>query len=68
MTSRLKTGFLKLLKEDEEFRYAVAGFLGLGEVLKEIKSLQQQTVEYSKRIEEHSRILGEHSKRIEELT
>ncbi|MEM2021923.1 MAG: DUF3782 domain-containing protein [Zestosphaera sp.] len=71
MTSRLKTlktGFLKLLKEDEEFRYAIAGLIGFEEVLKEIKTLQQQTVENSKRIEEHSRVLEEHSKRIEELS
>jgi len=30
----LKTRMLKLLKEDEEFRYAVAGLIGLEEILK----------------------------------
>ncbi|MEM2885844.1 MAG: hypothetical protein QXF24_07130, partial [Thermoproteota archaeon] len=30
----LKKNVLKLLKEDEEFRYAVAGFIGMDEVLK----------------------------------
>jgi hypothetical protein len=31
---RLKSRMLKMLKEDEEFRYAVAGLLGLEEILK----------------------------------
>jgi len=30
----LKAGMLKLLREDEEFRYAVAGLIGLEEILK----------------------------------
>ncbi|RDD53139.1 MAG: hypothetical protein BA066_06010 [Candidatus Korarchaeota archaeon NZ13-K] len=34
----LKRRFLKLLKEDEEFRYAVAGFLGLDELLARLDS------------------------------
>jgi len=32
----LKHEFLKLLKEDEEFRYAVAGLIGLDEILKRL--------------------------------
>lgn len=31
---------LKLLKEDEEFRLAVAGLIGLEEVLRAIRSLE----------------------------
>ncbi len=34
--SRIREELLKLLKEDEEFRYAVAGLLGLEEVLRRI--------------------------------
>jgi hypothetical protein len=33
---RLKSRMLKMLKEDEEFRYAVAGLLGLEEILKRL--------------------------------
>jgi hypothetical protein len=33
---RLKSRILKMLKEDEEFRYAVAGLLGLEEILKRL--------------------------------
>jgi hypothetical protein len=31
---RLKSRILRLLKEDEEFRYAVVGLLGLEEILR----------------------------------
>jgi hypothetical protein len=32
----LKSRMLRLLREDEEFRYAVAGLLGLEEILKRL--------------------------------
>jgi predicted nucleic acid-binding Zn-ribbon protein len=35
---------LKLLKEDEEFRYAVAGLLGLEEILKRLDRNEQELV------------------------
>ena len=41
-TAELKSKVLELLRTDEEFRYAVAGLLGLEEVLKAIKGLQEQ--------------------------
>lgn len=31
---------LRLLKEDEEFRYAVAGYIGLSEVLKRLEAIE----------------------------
>ena len=40
--AELKARFLELLRTDEEFRYAVAGLLGLEEVLKAIRDLQKQ--------------------------
>ncbi|MEM4384853.1 MAG: hypothetical protein QXU44_12490, partial [Candidatus Caldarchaeum sp.] len=47
---RVKRTIFRLLKEDEEFRYAVAGLLGLEEILKrldrheaELASLRQET-------------------------
>jgi len=41
---RLKSRMLKLLKEDEEFRYAVAGLLGLEEILKRLDRNEQELV------------------------
>jgi len=48
----LKSRILKLLREDEEFRYAVAGLIGLDEILKrldrheaELVKLRQDVVE-----------------------
>ena len=37
----LKKEILRLLKEDEEFRYAVAGLIGLDKILNELKSLRE---------------------------
>ncbi|NOZ58714.1 MAG: DUF3782 domain-containing protein [Euryarchaeota archaeon] len=58
----LKKDFLKLLKEDEEFRHAVAGLIGYEELLEgqreirgeikrlweEVKSLREETIELRK--------------------
>ncbi|MCC6004876.1 MAG: DUF3782 domain-containing protein [Thermofilum sp.] len=44
MSSQLKQRLLKLLKEDEEFRYAVAGLLGLEEILKRLDKNEEQLV------------------------
>lgn len=41
MASRLKEEFLQLLDKDKEFRYAVAGYLGLSEVLKRLDALEE---------------------------
>ena len=40
----LKSRMLKLLKEDEEFRYAVAGLIGLDEILKRLDRHQAELV------------------------
>ncbi len=45
MSTKLKEEFLKLLEEDREFRYTVAGLIGLGEILKAIRDLQGQVLE-----------------------
>jgi hypothetical protein len=36
MSINLKRKFLSLLEKDVEFRYAVAGYLGLSEILKKM--------------------------------
>ena len=41
---RLKSRMLRMLKEDEEFRYAVAGLLGLEEILKRLDRNEQELV------------------------
>ncbi len=41
----LKEEFLELLKKDEEFRYTVAGFLGLEEILKRLDKHEQRLTE-----------------------
>ncbi|WP_237558761.1 hypothetical protein [Candidatus Methanodesulfokora washburnensis] len=40
-TSRLKKEMLDLLERDLEFRYAVAGYLGISEILKRLDSLEE---------------------------
>jgi hypothetical protein len=40
-----KEEFLELLKKDEEFRYTVAGFLGLEEILKRLDKHEQRLTE-----------------------
>ncbi|MCS7145303.1 MAG: DUF3782 domain-containing protein [Aigarchaeota archaeon] len=44
MSSRLKKEFLRLLRVDEEFRYAVAGLLGLEEILKRLDRNEAELV------------------------
>ncbi len=71
-TSELKKQIIELLKSDEEFRYMVAGLIGLREVLGEIRRLREQfnklwlkSLEYNKRFEVIERKLLEHDKRFE---
>ena len=42
MTESLKKEFLELLEKDVEFRYAVAGYLGLSELLKRLDGLAEE--------------------------
>ncbi|MDK6028739.1 DUF3782 domain-containing protein [Ignisphaera sp. 4213-co] len=73
MTSQIlspeeKERFLRTLEVDKEFRYAVAGAIGLLEILRRLDSIESRIEEHSKTLQEHSKILEDHSKRIEELT
>ena len=77
----MKEEFIKLLEEDKEFRYAVAGLLGIEEILKRIDkntraliNLQQQVIKLQEQVAEHSRAirllqkqLAEHSKAVRSL-
>ncbi|MCS6769699.1 MAG: hypothetical protein NZ570_04610 [Candidatus Caldarchaeum sp.] len=40
MSVRLKKQFIKLLDKDREFRYTVAGYIGLSDLLKASERLQ----------------------------
>ena len=51
--SQLKAALLKLLKEDEEFRYAVAGLIGLEEILRRLDRHEELLVELFKRLKRH---------------
>jgi len=57
----LKRRFLRLLDEDVEFRYTVAGYLGLSEIMKRLDRIEAEQLrmreEFSKRFEAHEREL-----------
>ena len=61
----LREKLLKLLREDEEFRYAVAGAVGLAEILSELRDLRARMLEQSRRLEAIEKKLLEHDKRFE---
>ncbi|RLE64046.1 MAG: hypothetical protein DRJ47_08565 [Thermoprotei archaeon] len=71
MDVKLKKRILKLLKEDEEFRYAVAGLIGLEEILKRLDRHESELVrlreDMNKGFERHDKILEKHSRELVKL-
>ena len=72
--SELKSKILRLLKEDEEFRYAVAGLIGLEEILKRLEKHDRKFNEIITRLNEHDKKfieimnrLSEHDKKFNEI-
>ena len=67
----LKDEFLNLLERDREFRYAVAGYLGLDEILKRLDRNEQRLIELREDMIEgfrrHDEILEKHSQEIVRL-
>ncbi len=61
-----KEKFLKALEEDREFRYAVAGLLGYGELLDRMNSVIEELGRIASRLEEHSRRIEGLERRLEE--
>ncbi|AFA38117.1 paREP7 [Pyrobaculum oguniense TE7] len=55
LTAEEERRFLKALEEDAEFRYAVAGLLGLGEVLNELRRLREDFNKYVEKSEKRWR-------------
>jgi len=68
MSRELREEFLRLLDEDREFRYAVAGYLGLGEILKKLEAHDRKFNEIVERLDRHEKILEEHTKILNEHT
>lgn len=67
--SKLKSRILRLLREDEEFRYAVAGLIGLSEVLKRFEEHDKKFNEILARLDKHEEMLlrqGEEIRRLRE--
>lgn len=64
MAQGLKEEFLRLLKEDVEFRYAVAGLIGLDEILKRLDRHEEELVKLR---EETARLWGEVAKLREDM-
>jgi len=74
--AQLKVTLLKLLKEDEEFRYAVAGLIGLEEILRRLDRHEEELVkiweelarlreDMNKRFEHYDQLFAEVFKRFE---
>ena len=73
-TAELKAKLLELLKVDEEFRLAVAGLIGLGDVLHRLEEHDKKFDDIIERLKEHDKKfyevlerLEEHDKKFEEL-
>jgi len=65
LSAEEKQRFLRALEEDEEFRLAVAGLIGLREILEELRWLRRKSLEHDKRFEAIERKLLEHDRRFE---
>ncbi len=57
-----RKNFLKLLEEDEEFRYAVAGKIGLLEILEKLREQNKKFNEILEELRVHRKKLLEHDK------
>ncbi len=80
--AELKKKFLELLEEDKEFRYTVAGYLGLSEIMKRLDAIEREQLELRKEqarmredfertqktIEQILETLGSHTKTLESHT
>ena len=65
--NKLKEEFLKLLREDVEFRYAVLGLLGIEEILRRIDKNTEAIKALQEQVRKHGLILEEHTKALRSL-
>ncbi len=63
----LKRAVLELIASDEEFRLAIAGAIGLGEILEELRKLREKSLEYMKELKSIGEKLGRYDKRFEAI-
>jgi predicted nuclease with TOPRIM domain len=69
LAEKLKREFIELLEKDVEFRYTVAGYLGLSEILKRLDRHESHILEILKRLdrlEENQEKLGEEVRALRE--
>lgn len=67
MGFKLKEEILKLLREDEEFRWAVAGLLGYSEILKRFEEYDKKFNEILNELKLHRQRLEEHDRKFNEI-
>ena len=65
-TAELKAKLLELLKVDEEFRLAVAGLIGLGDVLRRLEEHDKKFNDIIERLKEHDKKFYEVLERLKE--
>ncbi len=63
----LKKSFLRLLEEDEEFRYAVAAKIGLLEILMKLEEHDRKFNEILKRLDRHEEIFLRHEEELKRI-
>jgi len=56
----LKSKILKLLREDEGFRYAVAGLIGLEEILKRLDRNEEELIKLRKDMNKGFKLVNRH--------
>jgi len=67
MSEKLKREFIELLEKDVEFRYTVAGYLGLSEVLKRMDKMEERMLALEERmlkLEENQNKLWENQNKL----
>jgi chromosome segregation ATPase len=67
MSLELKEKILDLLERDREFRYAVAGLIGLDEILKRLDQHDRKFNEILAVLKEHTARLNEHDRKFNEI-
>ena len=67
MSLELKEKILELLERDREFRYAVAGLIGLDEILKRLDEHDKKFNEILAVLKEHTVGLDEHDRKFNEI-
>ncbi|MDK2465165.1 MAG: hypothetical protein QI223_10395, partial [Candidatus Korarchaeota archaeon] len=63
--TELKKKMLELLERDREFRHAVAGLIGYGDVLRRLEEHDRKFNEMLEELRAHRRLLEEQSRRVE---